>query len=143
MALQQSVGTLAAVAAGEPATHDQAGFEALTFTNVGSINAIPDLVGVYDIASADLLDQGEEVKFADILRAGEGDLVLWYDEDDAGQAIIEAQVGQKVSWRFTLRSGTVYYRTGIIRSYGPTGVAVGNVTQSTTSVAFEKIHVKV
>jgi hypothetical protein len=143
MALQQAVGITAGISTTLPATHDAAGFGALTFTAIGKLNAVPDMTGEHDIANFDNLSTGEEEKFADVFRAGDGMLSVGLDYDDTGQTAIEGAVGTKVAWEFTLKDGTVYYRNGIVRSFKPMGFSTGNVVMADVSVAFEKTSVKV
>lgn len=143
MALQQAVGTTAGVSVTLPATHDAAGFGALTYPAIGKISTVPNLTGTYDIATFDNLGTGEEEKFADILRAGSGEFMVGYDPSDAGQTILEANQGSKAAFAFTLRDGTIYYRIATITSYGPSNITVGGVVMASVNLEFEKAHVKV
>jgi len=143
MALQQAVGMAAGVSTTLPATVDPTGYAALTMTPCGRLNAVPDLDGEYDIATFDDLTLGEEVKFSDIFRAGEGTMSLGFDEADAGQAVLEGAKGDKVALSFTLKNGTVYYRTAIIKSYKPVNITTGNVVMADVMLAFEGVPVKV
>ncbi len=151
MALQSSVGITVGVSATLPTTHDDDptdGFPSLTFTACGKLNASPPMTGTRDIANFDNLSTGEEEKVLDVLRAGSGELTFGFDEDDAGQAIIETAAddtttpGSTLAMEFTLPSGRVYYRTGIITSYAPTG-SIGSVMTAAANVEFVKDHVKV
>lgn len=143
MALQQAVGASIGVSVTLPSTYDAAGYGALTMVRVGRPSSLPDLTGVYDIASFDDLSTGEELKFADMLRAGEGTFTLGYDTSDTGQIAIEGAVGDKAAFCFTLKSGVKYYRTAVIKSYMPTNVVAGGVVQSSVSLAFEGTAIKV
>lgn len=143
MALQQAVGASIGVSATLPATHDNTGFGALTYAKVGRINGYPDLDGTFDVATFDDLETGEEVKFADVLRAGSSTFNVGLDEADAGQIILDANKGAKLAFEFTLKSGVVYYRTAILTSYKPTGIATGNVVLAELGLEFEKTTVKV
>lgn len=143
MALQQAVGASIGVSTTLPATYDQAGYEALTFTAVGKINSMPDLDGEYDVATFDDLETGEEMKFADVFRAGDGTFTVGLDEADAGQTALAGAKGTKAAFEFTLKSGTVYYRTAVVKSFKPTGVSTGNVVTAEVSLAFEGSTIKV
>jgi len=145
MALQQAVGAALAVSASLPATHDSTGFEALTPTSVGYINSIPSLDGTRDVATFDDLTTGEEMKFADVMRAGEGTFSVGLDPDDSGQGILESakDSGDKVAILVTLKDGTKYYRTAVVTSFMPTGIETGNVVTAEVGLAFEKSTVKV
>lgn len=148
MALQSSVGIAVAVSATLPASHDATGFAALTFTPCGKLNTPPAMTGTKDVATFDNLTTGEEEKLVDILRAGNGDMTFGFDEEDAGQLVLETaadattDAGSKVALEFTLNSGRKYYRLAIITSYRPEG-SVGNVLSAVVGAEFYKRHVKV
>lgn len=145
MSLQQAVGASIGISSGLPATHDAAGFGAMTFTTIGRISGYPDLDGTYDIATFDDLETGEEVKFVDILRAGNSTFNVGLDTADAGQTIVQTEfdAGNKASFAFTLKDGTIYYRTAAITSFAPTNIATGNIVMAALGLEFEKTTVKV
>lgn len=143
MALQGSVGAAAAVSTTLPASHDATGFGALTPTPIGRIGGVPDLDGTYDVAKFDDLTTGEEIKEPDIFRAGAGSFEVALDDEDTGQAALETARGTKVALRFTLKSGTAYWRIGIITSVMPSGIAVGGFVKMTVNVEFEKSTIKI
>jgi len=150
MALQSSVGITVGVSATLPTSHDDDasnGFPSLTFTACGKLNAAPPMTGTRDIASFDNLSTGEEEKVLDVLRAGGGELTFGFDEEDAGQQIIETaadadtDAASTLAFEFTLPSGRIYYRRGIVTSYAPTG-SIGSVMTAAANVEFTKAHVK-
>jgi len=151
MALQSSVGITVGVSATLPTTHDDdavTGFPGMTYTACGKLNASPPMTGTRDIANFDNLSTGEEEKVLDVLRAGSGELTFGFDEDDAGQVIIETAAdatttaASTLAMEFTLPSGRIYYRLGIVTSYTPTG-SIGSVMTAAANVEFVKDHVKV
>jgi len=147
MALQSSVGVTVGVSSSLPATHDDTGFEALTFTACGKLSAAAPMTGTKDVATFDNLSTGEEEKFADIMRAGAGDMSFGYDPDDAGQVILETAAdadgsGSNVALEFTLLNGDVYYRLAVITSYMP-DPQIGSVLMATVGAEFYRKHIKV
>ncbi len=145
MALQQSVGIALAVSTTLPAADTEEAYNSITFTPVGELSEVPDLTGEYDIASFDNLTTGQETKFADINRAGDGEIKLGFNLDDAGQTILEtaAADGDSLSLEFTLKDDTKYYRKAIIKSFKPADVSTGNVLMASVMVAFFGVSVKV
>lgn len=146
MALQQAVGTTIGVSVALPTTWDDdpaTGFPSLDYDTVGRLTSVPDLDGEYDIATFDDLSTGEEIKFADMFRAGEGSFVVGLSGDDVGQVALEGAKGEKVALEITLKDGTKYYRSSIVRSYAPSNIVVGGVVQAEVSLAFERNSVKV
>lgn len=136
MTIQQSVGTALAVSAVLPATSDEAGFDALTFTPVGKLQSIPDLDGTYDVVTADDLTLGEEYKEAGILRAGDGEFDVLLDDEDAGQNALYGLRGQRAALEITLKSGTKFYRTAAILSMKPTGLSPDSFVMAKVNLAF-------
>jgi hypothetical protein len=145
MGLQNSVGASLDYSATLPATHDAAGFAALTYLKVGKLSTLPELDGTRDIATFDNLETGEEEKFADMIRAGNSTFNVGLDKSDVGQSAIESAyaAGTKGSMKITLKDGTKYYRTCILTSYKGTGLAAGSVVMAEIGVEFEKTTVKV
>ena len=143
MTIQQSVGTALAFSADVPATFDEAGFTALTFTPVGKLQGIPDLDGKYDIVTGDDLTSGEEYKQAGMFRSGDGEFDVILDDDDAGQNAIYDARGQRGAFKITLKNGTVFYRTAIILSMMPTGLAPDSFVMAKIAVAFDRSTVRV
>lgn len=148
MALMGAVGTKMEAVGSYPATDDPSGYEALSFTTVGKLSSVPDLNGTKDTANFDNLETGEEEKFADMLRAGNGEFNVGLDDTDAGQDIFETAFEgsgdtAKVSIKVTLKSGMVVYRKGIVTSYRETDIAPGNVVMATVGIEFVGSRVKV
>lgn len=143
MALQQAVGATLGFSAALPATWTAPGFAALTYITVGQLSGLPDLDGEYDITAFNNLTTGEESKFSEVFRSGEGVVTVGFDDVDVGQIALQAAVGNKGSFKFTLKNGKIYYRTGVIRSFKPTGITTGGVVMAEISVAFERATVKV
>lgn len=148
MALQQAVGASIGVSATLPPQHDDDatnGFPGLTFEKLGRINGYPNLDGTYDIATFDDLETGEEVKFVDVLRAGNSTFNVGLDTDDAGQAVVQTafDTASKVAFEFTLKNGAKYYRTAAVTSFAPSSIGTGNVVMASLGLEFEKTTVKV
>lgn len=146
MPLQQSVGASIGVSANLPTSHNadaSTGFPSLTFTKVGRINGYPSLDGTYDVATFTDLETGEELKFPDVFRAGNATFAIGLDASDAGQMILSDNIGAKLSFEFTLKSGTKYYRAAILTRYAPSSIAAGNVVNAEVTLEFEKSTVKV
>lgn len=87
------MGTLAGVtlyisttAAGD-STLDQSGFEALSYTQVKNVGSLPEYGRNENIAEYRTLDQGV-LKSKGSNNAGQGDIELAYDPDDAGQILM-------------------------------------------------------
>ena len=105
-------GTCIAVSAATPATHNQAGFAALTYTQVGELEAVDGI----DIRSAAVsfanLCTGKTSRSKGVEEAIDFNITVAMDRDDAGQAIMSTarkSKTQQVSIRITESSGDVGY----------------------------------
>lgn len=119
MAKQTSLGTAYAISAAEPATYDDAGFVALTWTDVVGVTNMGDFGPTFgDVTDTPLVTGITEH------RKGGADYgsfapVMSYDQSDAGQALfIDGVDGSEkdtvFSHRVTLQDGTIFYVTGQI-----------------------------
>ena len=88
MALNTSSRTCLSVSVGVPATHDAAGFAALTYTQVGEIETIADVAQSYAAVTFKNLCTGK----TSTLKGGEEQatvsMTVGLDRDDAGQALM-------------------------------------------------------
>ena len=105
-------GTCIAVSAGSPATHNQAGFAALTYTQLGEVESL----GAIDIRSAAVsfanLCSGKTSRAKGVEEAIDFDITVAMDRDDAGQAIMSTARANRtamVAIRITENSGDIAY----------------------------------
>lgn len=121
--LANAAGTTISISATAPATHDTAGFEAVTgWLPIGAVvnsGGFPRAVREFD--DVDLLD-GTSLVIAQNERMEAIEVEAVYQGEDAGQlAIAEAADGRTVRWfRWALPSGTNIYCAGYVTGYGPT-----------------------
>jgi hypothetical protein len=84
-----------------PATYTKAGFEALTWTEVGEVTEIPSFGKVYNIVTFNPLGDRQTIKRKGSYDNGEMDIPYAYDvNDDAGQVILQAAVDSDNSYSF-------------------------------------------
>lgn len=107
-----SAGTTFAVAAFLPAAYTEAGFAALTYTQIRGIKLIGDIVRQYETTKRDVI--GEEVPYNQRTgRAAVSADVEVIRITDAGQAVLLAAFSAlwSYSFRLTRRDGSVMYFT--------------------------------
>ena len=99
------------VSAAAPATFDETGYNALTYTAVGGFDTIPDLGGAYEDQSFDSITEGR-IPYRGIRDAGGGEVSMADDTADAGQIILKAAFdaakgssGEKISYRVRDENG--------------------------------------
>lgn len=87
------LGTKLLISAGKPATEDQAGYDLLTFTQIGGVVSVPQRGDtVTDIAEPTLSD-GRVEHFNGQKDGGVLQIPIKFIEADAGQAILESGAG--------------------------------------------------
>jgi len=82
-------GVLVEVSAAAPATFDEAGYNALTYTSVGGFDQVPDFGNRYEDQQFDSITDGR-IPFRGILDPGGGEAGMADDPADAGQVILKA-----------------------------------------------------
>lgn len=83
-----SAGTKIRMSAALPATENESGYEALTYTVIKGAEAIPAFGAQVAVNSFQPLD-GPEEKHKGPVNYGGIDLAMAYDGDDAGQALLQ------------------------------------------------------
>lgn len=116
MSKQTSTGILLGCVEGSPATQDQVGYEALTFTNIGELTNIPDFGATVQVVESNPLATGITEKFPGFVNFGSVNLEADLDDEDAGQALAtdavtpdHASFGKVFSFKLTYASGAVRY----------------------------------
>lgn len=114
-----STGVTIAAVLGAPATFDQAGFEALTFTTIGQVSNIPAFGPTVQVVESNPLATGITEKFVGFVNYGSVALEADYDDTDAGQALVtsavdtgDASFGQDFSFELTYSTGAKRYWVG-------------------------------
>lgn len=119
MAKMTSTGVTIAAVEGAPATFDQAGFEALSFVNIGQVSNIPAFGPTIQVVESNPLATGITEKFVGFVNYGSVALEADYDDEDAGQALVtdavtttDASFGQNFSFELTYSTGAKRYWVG-------------------------------
>jgi len=119
MAVEGSLGTTFHISAGIPATEDQAGYEALTFTKVGQIIQIGEIGGAWNNATATLLETGKIIKRKSSRDFGDLSMQMLRETSDAGQVIMNAAEDSynPYSIKVLEPDGTANYSQALVNSY--------------------------
>ena len=119
MAVYASAGTCLSVSAAAPATHDTAGFAALTWTTVGELETVGDLGTSHAAVTFANLCTGK----TDTLKGAEEptqiEIMTALDRDDAGQALMTTarqSLTAIYSFRVTEGNGDVVYFRAYVMS---------------------------
>ena len=119
-----AAGSKVSIVAGEPATFDQAGYDALTFVDVGEVISAGEFGGDTNFADYDTLGNPITQSVVGNKTMIETPLQLAYDISDAGQILLEATSQtadatyySKFSIRFELQNSEAHYSTGFIKNF--------------------------
>lgn len=126
-----SAGTIIAIDGdSEPATYDQAGFEALVYLTIGEIADAGEFGRQYNLVTFNALDTRKTLKRKGSYNDGQLNLQLARVPADAGQfaALLALDSDTNASVRVTLQDGTNLYFTVQVMSYTTN---IGNSDQIT------------
>jgi hypothetical protein len=119
MAKETSTGVKVSCVQGEPATFDQLGFEALTFTQIKQVTNIPTFGPEIQVVTSEPLETGITEKFIGFVNYGSTSIEADLDDEDAGQALAlnactpgDASFGASFSFKIEYASGAVRYFVG-------------------------------
>jgi hypothetical protein len=117
-----STGITLSVVNALPATYDAVGYAALTYTKIGELNAVPAFGATTAVVEATPLETGIVEKDKGFTNYGSVALTAYFDDADAGQAIMAAAVEgaskfNRHSFKLTYPSGAVRYFAGKVFSY--------------------------
>jgi hypothetical protein len=137
MTARTSAGSTLAIAAAQPATYNEAGYDALTPTLIGEITDLGEFGRVYNVVTHNPLDTRATVKRKGSYNEGTMELKLALDGEDAGQDLLEAASisDNDYSFELTLQDGTRFFFQAQVSSFK---IGVGTVDQITgASVTLE------
>lgn len=114
-----AAGTELHISASSPATYNEAGFAALTFTEIGEIVNFGEFGRKYNVVNHLPLSSRRTIKRKGSYNDGSLNLQLARAPGDAGQTILLAALASdnSYSYKVVLQDGTVMYFTGQMTSY--------------------------
>lgn len=126
MTVQTNASTSIAVSIAAPATHDAAGFGALSFTPIGEIVSTGEKGGSAALVTHSPLDARTVKKFKGSVNFGSYALSLGLDIVDAGQIIIDAlatgaSIDIVASFKETKQDGSIEYYRALVMTYTRVG----------------------
>lgn len=127
-------GTIIGICADAPATYNQIGFEALTFTNIGEITTAPGSGGkkFTDVAYSTLDDRATK-HLKGTSDQAEQSIVVIDDTTDTGQGLAEEALDSddEYSFKVTYNNGDVAYFQALVTGYEGDGGDSNAIRQST------------
>jgi len=119
MAIQTSAGTILYASASLPATYDQTGYEALSWSAVGEVTEIPAFGSVYNLITHSPLGERRVVKKKGSVNDGSMTLNFAADAADAGQGVLKTAhtSDTEISVKITYPDGEDDYFTALVMGY--------------------------
>jgi hypothetical protein len=138
-----SLGTELAVSVSAPATYNEAGYEALTFTDVGEITSVGEFGPTAAVVTHDPLALGYTVKRKGQINYGSLTLQMARDITDDGQVILKAGADGSTkytvhTWRVTHQSGLVQYFTGMVFGYTTNVGGSNQIVGASTTIELDR-----
>lgn len=102
---------------------NQAGYEGLTWVEVGNIVTMPDFGITDNIVTQDYVNTDVSQKQKGFRNASDTEIVVGYDPDDAGQDALRVAAGTRYNYAFKLESSdapdasttnTIRYSRGVV-----------------------------
>ena len=126
MTVQTNAGTSIEVSIAAPATHDAAGFAALSYTAVGEIVSSGEKGGAGALVTHSPLDKRTVQKFKGSVNYGSYALSLGLDLADAGQIVLDslalgADIDVVASFKETKQDGSIEYYRALVMTYTRVG----------------------
>jgi hypothetical protein len=148
MTVQTSTGTIFSAVADVPATHDETGFSALTFSEVGEVTDIPEYGPNVQVVEHNPLKSGVTEKYKGFINYGSTSIQLGQDSSDAGQTVLSDGVtgstkNDEHSFKIEFQDGTVDYFTGKVFSYTTNPSSANSIVGSTAMVEINSTVVRV
>lgn len=138
MAVMTSTETILRVSAATPATFDEAGYAALTYTEVKEVTTIPAYGPTRQVVTHDPLATGVTEKYGGFINYGSVAVEGAYDSADAGQSLLRTNVlsaTDLISIQIEYQDGSIDYTYG--KAFSSTKAPSGANSMVSTSMTIE------
>jgi hypothetical protein len=129
MAKHTVAGTTIGISASQPATYNEAGYEALNFTLIGNISDGGEHGRVYNEVTFNPIDDRGTQKFKGSFNEGTKTLQIGYDSADAGMVLLKTALNSDNDYSFE-----VTYPNGDIDWFQAKVMSVSKATGSVDSM---------
>jgi len=140
-----NIGTVVSVSAAAPATFDQAGYEALSFSEVTGVASIGEFGPSYEILNHVDLKDGITQKAHGALNYGDPALQYRIVEADTGQGILDTALSARttISLKVERASGLVQYVQTLVTSAPTSEGTSGAIYMKSSNLALKSAIVEV
>lgn len=143
-----STGIKFSVAAELPSTFDEAGYSAVTWTEVGAVTDIPEYGPSIAVVESMPLATGTVEKYQGFINYGSTSIGLEYDVSDAGQTILSDAIVPGAafvphSFKVEYNDSSVEYFHGGVFSYTRTPGSANSMVGSTAQIEINSAVLRV
>lgn len=146
MAIITGAGTKLAVSVDTPTTEDEAGYAALTFTEIGHIERIGSFGSSTEVTTFTPL-RGPVQKLKGSTNYGALQPSMAFDDEDAGQAILQIlsadDYNDQAAFEVTYVNGAIRYFSGLVFGFPEDTSGAGNVVMANPGIEINTKIVKV
>lgn len=136
MTIQSAAGASIGISAAAPATFTEAGYGALTFTNIGEVTDLGEFGREYNLITHNPIDTRATKKLKGSYNEGQIALTVALDTDDAGQNLAKTASTSDADYYFkvTMQNGTAYYFPSKVMTFKRAVGSVDNVVTASISL---------
>lgn len=146
MSIMTSTQTILRISASTPATFDEAGYAALTYTEVKEVTTIPAYGPTRQVVTHDPLATGVTEKYGGFINYGSVAVEGAYDSADAGQSILRTNVlsaTDLISIQIEYQDGSIDYTYGKAFSSTKAPSSANSMVSTSMTIEFNKPIVEV
>lgn len=145
MAVMTTAGSTVATSAALPATFDAAGYNALTYTEIGEVTDVSEFGAEYALVTHMPLATRIAKKFKGSYNNGNVTLQFGKDLSNAGQTLLKtaSKSDASYSFRVTLQDGTKIYFTAKVMSMKTNLGGVDSITAGSATLEIDSDIVEV
>lgn len=136
MTIQSAAGASIGISAAAPATYNVAGYEALTFTNIGEVTDLGEFGREYNLITHNPIDTRATKKLKGSYNEGQISLTVALDTADAGQNLAKTASASDADYSMVveMQNGAKYYFPAKVMSFKIGVGSVDNVVSATISL---------
>ena len=136
MTIQSAAGASIGISAAAPATYNVAGYEALTYLNIGEVTDLGEFGREYNLITHNPIDTRATKKLKGSYNEGQISLTVALDTADAGQNLAKTASASDADYSLvvTMQNGAKYYFPAKVMSFKIGVGSVDNVVSATISL---------
>ena len=136
MTIQSAAGASIGISSSAPATFNEAGYGALTFTNIGEVTDLGEFGREYNLITHNPIDTRATKKLKGSYNEGQISMTVGLDTADAGQNLAKtaSQSDADYYFKITMQNGVMYYFPAKVMSFKRSIGSVDNVVTATIAL---------